>query len=61
MTPEELAQIAYEAWCNEAQPIDWRGHLSWAGLRQRDRDAWLAAVTAVKSAVLGPMTRVNEM
>lgn len=55
MTPEQLAQLAYEAWCKATgKPPCWRC------IPQTQRFAWIAVALAVKANVLSGFTKVGE-
>lgn len=58
MTPEQLAQIAYEAYANTVSS-GWR-FAPWTYLSDETKDAWIAAAQAVKANVLSGFTKVGE-
>lgn len=60
MTPEQLAQIAYKAWCDVMSCKTKTITRGWDVLSDAERTAWRVAVVAVKANVLSGFTKVGE-
>lgn len=60
MTPEHLAEIAYEAWCDVMAQKTTTVIREWNVLSDAERTAWRVAVVAVKVNILSGFTKVGE-
>lgn len=60
MSEEQLAEIAYEAWCDVMSCKTKTIIREWNVLSDAERTAWRVAVVAVKVNILSGFTKVGE-